>query len=73
MWQRKESPTRKLVKLFMMQGARFFFSKMKLAKVNMPSTFLEFGKARIEFVLEKKYYDGQRPKRNDKFAIAITF
>jgi hypothetical protein len=43
----------KMIKLLMMQGARPSSSTKKLAKVNMPSTFSGFGKARKvkEFLL----------------------
>ena len=59
-----------------MQGARPFSSTKKLAKVNMPSTFSGFGKARKvkEFLFEMdNYYDVQKPEEGDKVSIAITF
>jgi hypothetical protein len=65
-----------MIKLFMMQGARFFSSTKKLAKVNMPSTFSRLGKAKNvkEILLEiDNYYDVQRPEEDDKVSIAVTF
>jgi hypothetical protein len=65
-----------MIELLMMQRARLSSSTKKLAKVNMPSTFSWFGKARKvkDFLLEMdNYYDVRRPKEDDKVSIAVTF
>ena len=66
----------KMIELLMMQGARPSSSTKKLAKVNMPSTFSELGRARKvkEFLLEMdNYYDVQKPEEGDKVSIVVTF
>ena len=66
----------KMIKLFMMQGARPSFLTKKLAKVNMSSTFLGVCKAKKvkKIILEMdNYYNVQRPKKDDKVSIAETF
>ena len=59
-----------------MQSARPSSLTKKLAKVNMPSILLGFGKRNkvIKFVLEMdNYYDVQRPERDNKVFKAVTF
>ena len=66
----------KMIELLMTQGARPSSSTKKLAKVNMPNTFSELGKAKKvkEFLLEMdNYYHIQRPKEDDKVSIVLTF
>ena len=58
-----------------MQGARPFSWAKKLAEVNMPNILSGFGKGSKveEFVLEMdKYYDFQRPERDNKVSKVVT-
>lgn len=60
----------------MMRGARPSSSTKKLAKVSMTSTCLGFDKVRNvkEFLLEvNNYYDLERPGKNEKVSIVMTF
>jgi hypothetical protein len=59
-----------------MQGVRPSSWTKKLAKVNMPSILLGFGKGSKvrKFMLEMdNYYDVQRPKKDNKVSKAVTF
>ena len=65
-----------MIKPLIMQDARPSFLIKKLSKVNMSSILSGFGmESKVkEFVLEmEKYYDVQRPERDNKVSKAITF
>jgi hypothetical protein len=63
----------KMIEFLMMNCARCCFLRKKLAKVNMPSTFLGLGKERRvkKILLEMdNYYDAQKL---DKISMVVTF
>ena len=72
----KRAQQDKMIELFMMQNAISSSPTNRLAKVNMPSSFMGLGKAKkIKNILLKidNYYYIKRPKEDDKIFIVMTF